>query len=85
MLRKVPVVWIDCFNPFSTLYWQTFEKGLEQIFGELVDPTQTIRGHNGPLAKESVLSHGQDLTEKGGIFGAKMVYNIARGTTDPGY
>ena len=38
---------MDCFNLFSTLYWQTFEKGLEQISGELAEPTQAIRGHKG--------------------------------------
>ena len=38
---------MDCFNLFSTLYWQTFQKGLEQISGELAEPTQAIRGHKG--------------------------------------
>ena len=38
---------MDCFNLFSTLYWQTFEKGLEQISGELAEPTQAIKGHKG--------------------------------------
>ena len=71
MLRKVPVVWIDCFNPFSTLYWQTFEKGLEQIFGELVDPTQTIRGHNGPLARHRCCHMGKILQRKGVFLGHK--------------